>query len=181
MAERFQLVTTTLDGFIPALEQATWLGPVVVRTAPNSPAEILAARPWAPVLLVPDHADRATCGRMLTELRLRLLESPTHPWPAWLQAGILGCAAIRADKLPPSPQAMRARRRQAGSQAIAACLNSKVPDQELATALATPLLHSHRQQQLPRFLDLVRLGTPSAEALQFVYGWSVNDLVQLQR
>ena len=56
-ADRLQLVASSLSGFIPALEQTTWLGPLVVT---SGPAAVIDARPWTPVIQVPPDTDRAT-------------------------------------------------------------------------------------------------------------------------
>ena len=176
--ERLQVVATSLHGYISALDQVTWNGPLILKAGSET---TVIARPWVPEITLTTSACHAECGAVLARLRLDLLASETHPWPQWFYDGIVGCYSIRANKTPPSPLAMAAIRKRAGQQTILACFDGTEDNQELATALVAPLLHSSRQHLLPRFIDILRQGSSSAEALRFIYQLDRQDFIQLHR
>jgi hypothetical protein len=172
----------TVTSLLAALPWPRWSGPVVLVVGADDPPGLdggreIVTRPAAPLVrlrVVPadDEALQGMIAARLASLALGLSAPPPGGWPPWLRLGVPRVAELTALGKGVSPRAMHAIRSAAGSAAITAMLAEPVVgavDAELAMAVSAPLLSPRRRDRLAPFLDRLRSGATSAEALFSAY------------
>jgi hypothetical protein len=168
--------------------QAPWQGPLLLSRQrallPELPADgQLLARPLMPALLIDAPAgDRSAledrCAAVIIDCLLARLRRNQGHWPDWLRQGLIGVVAERSRGQGPSPLGMLRRRQEAPPGALFAALDRNAPiDAALATALVAPLVHSRRVERFASFLDLLRNGVPTIEALALAYSLDLKTLL----
>jgi hypothetical protein len=175
-----------VDLLLRPLRPPRWQGPLLVAVADATGAVPVGVppavmRPALPVVHLPlDPAPddlRPLCGALRARLLLDLASPPATGWPPWLRIGVAAVAGRRTAGELPSPTDALRRRIEAGAAALDALWSATEPDASLAEAVAVVLLHSRRVDRFPPFLDALRHGVDTAEALGIAYGLTVPTLL----
>ena len=162
-----------------------WQGTVIIcsdpAVLPVAISEADATRPVLPVRMVdPENISRAGVASELMHLRLDRLRPPTGGWPAWLRRGFAAYAARTADGTILGKRQVAVPLAAASAEDFSTLFqatdeNMTDADAHLALALSAHLLHSRRRQHIGSFLDVLRHGNTTSDALAIAYGISIDD------
>ena len=139
-------------------------------------------RPLIPVVRLSGSATgdvlRGEVAARVAIMHLDLWAPPMTGWPTWFRLGVAGVARAKGVGDGPSPRGMAEIRMRAGTSALLALLEAhdgaKI-DAALATAVCAPLVSVRHHARLPALLAALRQGRPAAQAVELVYGWTLNQ------